>query len=226
MKYIEKFKRDKKQFNLFEILDTFQKSAVAHGTRLGFGYEEMLEKDVFWVLLRTKFVIHNNKAVEDYISITYPKSPNKIDFNREYQIRDEEETLIDGISKWLVVSLKTRKIKRNHDMDYHSKVVDDSIFDDVYKIKYDLDKMKFVDYYQVSEKDFDQNSHVNNASYAYMIEKVINTNNIKEFQIDYLNEIVSNDKISLLSYKEDSNIFIIGKSEEKICFSAQIKENI
>ncbi len=226
MKYVESFKREKKKFNLFEVLDIFQKAAVEHGTRLGFGYEDMLEKDVFWVLLRTKFVVYNNKETEDYISITYPKEPSKINFNREYQIKDNEEVLIDGISKWLVVSLQTRKIKRDHNLVYHSKVIDDSLFEDIYKINYDFEKFELITTYNVTDKDLDRNNHVNNASYAFMIEKIIDTTKIKEFQIDYLNEILNNEKIDLFSYKENNKVFILGKSQDKICFSAEIEENI
>ncbi|MFI3329211.1 MAG: thioesterase [bacterium] len=223
MKYSEVFKRDKKKFNLYETLDIFQNAAVAHGTRLGFGYEEMLEKDVFWVLLRTKFVVYNNSETDEYTSITYPKEPSKINFNREYQIKHNDEVLIDGISKWLVVSLQTRKIKRDHNLIYHSKTIDESLFEDIYKISYDLDKFKLVDTYQVTDKDLDRNNHVNNASYAFMIEKIINTENIKEFQIDYLNEILNNQKIDLFTYKENETLFILGKFKDKICFVSEIK---
>ncbi len=224
MKYSERFKRDSKKFNLYEILDIFQKAAVEHGTKLGFGHDDMLKQDVFWVLLRTKFTLHNNKEVENYTSITYPKEPNKIDFNREYQIKYNDEVLVDGISKWLVVSLSTRKIKRDHNMVYHSKIVDDSLFNDVDKIKFDITKFNVTTTYQVSNKDFDRNNHVNNASYANMIEKIIDTTKIREFQIDYLNEITNNIVIDLLSYKEEDYLYIIGRSNDKICFSAKIKE--
>ncbi len=224
MKYSERFKRDSKKFNLYEILDIFQKAAVEHGTKLGFGHDDMLKQDVFWVLLRTKFTLHNNKEVENYTSITYPKEPNKIDFNREYQIKYNDEVLVDGISKWLVVSLSTRKKKRDHNMVYHSKIVDDSLFNDVDKIKFDITKFNVTTTYQVSNKDFDRNNHVNNASYANMIEKIIDTTKIREFQIDYLNEITNNIVIDLLSYKEEDYLYIIGRSNDKICFSAKIKE--
>lgn len=224
MKYSEVLKRKKGKFSLYETLDIFQKSAVEHGTRLGFGFDEMFKNDVFWVLLRTKFVVLNNKEVENYTSITYPKKPGKVNFNREYQIKDQDEVLINAISKWLVVSLETRKIKRNHNMQYHSDVIDESLFDDVDKINYDIDKFIFKEKYNVTKKDLDRNNHVNNASYAYMIDKLVDTNNIKEFQIDYLNEILDEEIIDLFSYEDNNKVFVLGKSKEKICFVAEIEE--
>ncbi len=212
-----------KELDLYDILNTFQNSATTHGTKLGVGHECMLSKDLFWVLLRTKFIIDDNTN-NDFVITTYPKVPGRLDYDREYFINSNGNTIIKGISKWLIASVSTRKIVRNSGVSFPNECVSDSIFDSVDKINIDIDKFKLVDTYKVSNSDLDLNNHVNNASYAHMIKKVYNTSLIKEFQIDYINEVLNNELVELLMYKDNDNTYILGLVEDKKCFVAQIKE--
>lgn len=216
-------KRETKLFDIEEVLSLFQEAAVTHGIKLGLGHDKMLSNDQFFALLRTKFVIEKNSDTTLVSSTTYPKTPGRFDFDREYVISANDEILIKGISKWIVVSFSERKLVRNPGVMYEN-CVEDSLFDSVDRIRFDYNNFKLVDNYQITNKDIDANNHVNNVSYANIIKKVYNIKDIKEFQIDYLQEVLNNETVEIYVYKDNEYTYVLGRCKNENCFIAKIKE--
>lgn len=222
MIFSKEVSREEKRLDLLEILRLFQDSAVEHGIKLGMAHHLMLEKNQFWAILRTKFEVVDNKSVNNITNVTYPKVPGRVDFDREYLIKHNDDILVKGISKWVVLSVSERKLLRNPDVSF-GEFIEEKLFDGVDKIKVDLSDFNLVDTYQVTENDLDENNHVNNTNYAKVIAKVCDTTKIKEFQIDYLNEAFNNDIIEIYVKKTDVT-YILGKTKNENCFIATIKE--
>lgn len=223
MKHTRNVNRKSDLLDLKEILKSFEDSATIHGTNIGVGDDVMSKYDQFWALLRTKFVVLNNLDVDNIDVITYPKKQGRIDFDREYIIKNNNEVLIEGISKWVIVSKSTRTLKRNHNI-LIENCIEESLFDSVSKIDFDFSNFKLIDTYSVTKEDIDKNNHFNNTNYANVIKKVYNTFNIKEFQIDYLHEVLVNNTISIYKYVSEYT-YILGRCNEENCFIAKIKEN-
>lgn len=219
--YNKLIKRAEEKFSVYEILNYFQDSAIEHGTQIGVCDKKMAEQNNFWVILRTKFIVVNNKEVNEINNITYPKVAGKIDFDREYIISSNEEVLVKGISKWILMDLTSRKLSRKHNVVLEGSK-EDGNFDGLVKLDINEDNLVFTNSYNVTSKDLDKNNHVNNASYANIISSVYDTSNVVEFQIDYLNEIFNDSIIDIYMYESDYT-YILGKCNNKNCFIAKIK---
>ena len=57
------------QFRVCSILDYFQDIAGKHATLLNVGYDKMIEKNYYWILMKTKFEIINNPKSESEIKL-------------------------------------------------------------------------------------------------------------------------------------------------------------
>ncbi len=218
--YNKLIKRDEKKLDLKEILLLFQDSAVEHGTSMGLSDIEMAKNNHFWGILRTKFRVINNKTVKDVSNITYSKEAGRIDFDREYMIKENDEVLVEGISKWILIDIDKRSLVRRHDL-VIKEVGELNLFDKLDKIDFIETDFILKDSYQVTTNDLDKNNHVNNASYANIINKVYNKE-VSEFQIDYLNEILNNSLVDIYVYENDYT-YVLGKCSGKNCFIAKIK---
>ena len=191
-------------------------------------FEEMMASNMIWVLLRVKYrVIRNIPLYSKVNAITWPKKKGLVDFDRETIITDMEgNTLIEGISKWIVLDATTRKIIPARHIEYCAPCPDDSVFNDKFdKIKDfnidGLDKKTYV----VQFCDVDHNGHTNNAKYATMALNTLCLSKdevIKEFEINFINESYLNDEIYLYNIKEDKTYFVKGVSKDKTVFLCKI----
>lgn len=210
------------------VLDIFQDIAGKHSDSYGMSFEEMMSSNMIWVLLRVKYrVIRNIPLYSKVNAITWPKKKGLVDFDRETIITDMEgNTLIEGISKWIVLDAKTRKIIPAKHIEYNAPCPDDSVFNDKFdKIKdFNIDRLDKKTYV-VQFCDVDHNGHTNNAKYATMALNTLCLSKdevIKEFEINFINESYLNDEIYLYNIKEDKTYFVKGVSKDKTVFLCKI----
>ena len=102
------------------ILELFASAAQNHAEKLGIGFEEMLAKELLWVILKTKFDIIKNPSPDQIVTVkTWPKKPRRLDFEREYLILSESgEVLIKGSSQWAVIDSNTRRLAKADNVYY------------------------------------------------------------------------------------------------------------
>jgi medium-chain acyl-[acyl-carrier-protein] hydrolase len=95
-----------------------QQAATAHATRLGLGYEAMLNGSMLWLLARLKIRFQRIPLLGETLSIkTWPKGiQQKIFFARDFQFFDQDkENIASATSAWLLVDTQQRHIlKPNH----------------------------------------------------------------------------------------------------------------
>lgn len=213
----------------YAILDIFQDIAGKHSNSYGMTFENLMKSNQIWVLLRVKYkVIKQPSLYTNVIAITYPKKKSLVDFDREFQLVDENgDVLINGISKWVILNAMTRKIIPCKYIDFNAPIPEDSLFND----KFDRLKDFNVDYlnkyeYKVAFADIDHNGHVNNTKYAIMILNAINLNKnqeIDEFEINYISEVKENSIVNIYYYYQDNNYYVKGVCLDSTCFLASLK---
>ncbi|MBO7508570.1 MAG: hypothetical protein J6T39_02895, partial [Clostridia bacterium] len=95
-------------------MQAFQDASTKHAESLGVGFEAMLSKKLLWVTMRIKYEILRLPKPNEMLTIkTYPSGKNRMEYDREYLICDEEENLIiKGQSKWCLINSQTRKIEK------------------------------------------------------------------------------------------------------------------
>ena len=146
-----------------------QEAAWDHADVLGFGYPQMLERDLIWVLSRQKIKVHHfPKWGETIRSKTWPTGAQRLFAFREFQIFNEKDALIaEAKGTWLVLDAKSRKpIRVFAQMEIP---VGKGLF------KGDLEKLPSPKDYQmqpqfpVRHSDLDWHNHVNHVQYLEWI---------------------------------------------------------
>lgn len=201
----------------FSILEHFQEVAGMHAEELGIGYSKFSERNLYWVILRFKYDIVAPIDIHDRTIevITYPTLKGRVDFNREYEIRNSNGTLlVTGVSKWCVIDAKTRRIMRTNNIEYNYELDNNLIYpDDVDKITPLMkDELTFSHKEVVLSSKIDHNGHLNNARYADFILDVLALNQDEEiisFKINFVKEAILNDEIMLYYKKIAYNIYYI-----------------
>ena len=213
------------------VLDVFQDVAGKHATQYDMTFEQLLEKNMIWVLVKVKYRVIKNIPLYSKVKVTtWPKKKGLVDFDRETLITTVDgDVLIEGISKWVVVDINTRKIIPAKYVSYNAICPDDSLFDEKFTKIEDID-INDANHYQCKVEfcDVDHNNHTNNAKYACMILNALRLkkeNDIKEFEINFVNETILDDVIDL-HYKKIDNYYIVKAiSNNKIVFTSKVSVN-
>ena len=102
------------------MLEIFQDLAIAHAEELGIGRSAMLEKNVVWVVIRTKLEVLREPKYNTIVTArTWPHSLSKFSFIRDFTIRDEQgELLVKATQEWVLMNFETRRFSSAKDA-YH-----------------------------------------------------------------------------------------------------------
>lgn len=197
------------------ILDLFQVVAAEHSNLLGCGIDDLYGKNILWALLRTKYEVYcQPKMFQRVVLKTWPLSPSRVSFQREYIMEDSlGNVLIKGTSEWVVINASTRKIVSA--MGIYPEGMEhlkDKNFEN--KLSKVPDFLEENEGYLVipGYSQLDMNGHVNNTKYANYAIDAINPEReqIIGFQIDYRHEVQLNERISVFTKTIDKNILVKG----------------
>ena len=214
------------------MLDFFQDVAGQHADILGIGFNDLIQKDLIWVLLRTKYeVIKEPKPYTEVKVKTWPHEKGRLDFDRDYLITDQDDNvLIKGTSKWVVVNYKTRRLSLNQNINYDFIPLKDKNYEEPFNKLEDftLDEASPFFEYQTLFTDLDHNGHVNNIKFADFILNGISLQkdeNIVKFEIDYLKELKQGSIIKNYFLRKDNIIYVKGVSDNINIYLAKITLN-
>lgn len=157
--------------------------------------------------------IQQKKYQKNYQNKNYIKQVKNITASREFEIKSEEgELLITGISNWVHINLKSKKIEKVTDqlIDAYQLEPEKTNFNErkLKKLKEPETYLNCIDY-KIDLNWIDVNNHMNNIYYlelADMIlpEEVRKSNNCSNFEIMYKKEIKYGDIIKCY-YAEPEN---------------------
>jgi acyl-ACP thioesterase len=88
-------------------------AAHLHAARLGAGYDEMIQRDVTWVLARIKLKFLCFPHIGEHVIIrTWPKIiQQKLFYIRDFELDDPaRELLAQATSAWLIINTTTRRL--------------------------------------------------------------------------------------------------------------------
>ncbi len=199
-----------KQLSLSGLLGFIQDIASAHAQTLNFGYEEMKEKGVFWVLTRQKLRMKKWAKWNDKVKIkTWVLPTEKGNSIREFEIYLDAEKIGACSTSWMILDTINRRIKKINDKDFvFSPRVDYNLDFHANKIRLP-EGMKESHRHIVKNSDLDMHNHVNNVKYSQWILDSIpleyHTKQIREFEINFLKETFLDDEIICLNNLEDAN---------------------
>jgi medium-chain acyl-[acyl-carrier-protein] hydrolase len=95
------------------IVNLLIQSAINSAESLGFGFKNLLEQKLYWVLSRlTVEIYHPLKWSQEAEVETWPKSVEGLLYTRDYIIRDKKENIIArATSGWLAIDSETKRPK-------------------------------------------------------------------------------------------------------------------
>ncbi len=197
------------------VLDLFQDVAGCHAIKLGCGFEDIIKKNLLWMVTRVKFSLIKTPPKNAYVKVsTWPLEPNRLLFQREYCVsNDEGELLIKGSSEWAVVDCEKRKLAPSAGVYPEMEFLTDKNYDGRLPRLHDFEQTgEGVDIVPTFS-DIDCNGHVNNIKYALYVVNVVSPHEdavITDFQIDYHKEIQPGERITLYHKRECNTVFAKG----------------
>ncbi|WP_157950190.1 acyl-[acyl-carrier-protein] thioesterase [Vallitalea okinawensis] len=193
------------QLFISSIFDYMQQSATLHANNLGFGFDDLAKKGLYWVLSRIDVEIMSLPTYGGKVTVTtWPKSINKLFAMRDYILRDDHGNIIcKATSAWILMDINKKRPSRppkdlyDQVEEYAINTMPDKIQEPVNRI---LDYEHIVGY-----SDCDINKHVNNVNYIRWVQNTFdqtfhNTHRMTHIQVNFLCECGMGDAIEI--YKQ------------------------
>lgn len=214
----------------------FQDVASLAAENLGFGIETLNEKfGVAWVVTRIRVEITRMPIWDEEIIIeTWPLEPSKVEFDRDYLVKDiNGDVIIRAVSKWVIMDIKERRIKRSEVIGIHypEKITKRALEGRLVKLK-NYGQLEEVYTKVIGYSDIDFNGHLNNSKYVdfmmdcFPIEDHKN-HSIQTIDINFNHEALPGDTITL--YKDISKlgenvIYIegINQTDKNVVFKSEV----
>ena len=205
---------------------SFQDVASRHALFLGIDDFSLLEKDnALWVVSKTKIKINRLPRWNDEISVrTWPMGAEGVRCNRCYQIINNGEVFINGITEWVIIDATSRTLRKVESTSYPNDIEwikEKSIEEKFRRFKDDFTEDDFVYKRLVRSGDIDVTHHTNNVTYITMLLDTFSVNELesmtlKEVEISYLNESLEGETLSIYRKKTDEGyLFKITKDNGK-----------
>ena len=216
-------------------MDLAQEAAGLHAVYLGFGYDNLIESNMAWILSRVNVKFVDTPMWRDEITFTtWHKGFNRLFFLRDFVMTDKDgKERVKATTSWLVLDLNTRSMVRD------PQLVEDGTICTENAVENQADKVRMprgvepehVMDHLVSSSDVDMLGHANNAMYMQWAMDAVDYEMasgmpVKEFTINFNRELKAGETVSLYRVvveKEDGiHVFIEGKAEETSSFCVEI----
>ena len=216
-------------WRLSAVLEAMQEAAGAHSMLLGCGRDELLKKNIVWVLSRSELHMERYPHAGEKITLhTFPM-PNRICFFPRYYIFTDEHGEMVGKAGtlWLLLDVETRKMLPPGDI---ARLIPDNrdltVPMNLPATVGNLQGEEFVSEYTSVFTDLDVNGHVNNTRYADWLcntlgIETMSHNDPETVILNYNHEILPGQKVvfrkvlrgnqyRLTGYLDDTAAFDIG----------------
>ena len=169
------------------ILQTMQDAADAHSLLLGCGRDELIKRNIVWVLARCELHMSRYPASGEQLTIhTFPTPTRIYFFPRYYIFTDARGEMIGKAgSLWLLLDVTTRRMLPPGDV---AKLIpenrDLSVPMNLPATVGALQGEELVSEYHPVYTDLDVNGHVNNTRYADWLCNTLGINLMKEYELE------------------------------------------
>ncbi len=226
-----------KKLKLSSLFNYLQDIASLHSENLGIGINDIGQKHgVAWVLIRIMVDVERiPKWNEDIIVETWPIEPKKLEFERDFIVKDAEgNILVRAISSWVIMNIEKREINKTEliRIDYPPFVEERAINKRMSKLKPN-GHLQLVYKKLIGYSDIDINGHLNNSKYIDYITDCFSMEkhgeySVESIQVSYISEALAGDTIVFykdISNLEDGSVYVEGvnETEDKVYFKACVK---
>lgn len=236
--YIEKLTTDDTQCDystnlpITEIMRLAEIAAFKHADMIGLDHQTMEKtSNAFWVLSKMKLLLKSNISSNEKLRIkTWTHDPGLIRFDRDVTIKSGNTVKAKISSEWCCLDMSTHRIRKANSVNYPDlEMVETSAVKAEYSnLKLDVTEKDYVFTKTVRATDIDVNRHTNNLKYNFMALDSfslaeLESFEIKEYEIYFVNESHEGDKIDVYKKTVKGGYYIEGKVADKIVFRSVLK---
>jgi acyl-ACP thioesterase len=205
--FINRFGKLSTSFMFYQM----QEIAWEHANLLGFGYNQLKEKNQFWVLSRLQVKIDRRPSwTEDFTLETWSRGTDGFFGYRDYIFADEKgNSIIQATSSWLVLDTDSKRIVRLNNFKEFPEYNESVFGTNAPKVKPPKSD-KSLDFTPVRFNEIDINQHFNTGRY---LERIIDSysfdfhekNELVEFEVNFLKEGMPTDRLGVKKQKSDAS---------------------
>ena len=202
------------KLNLSSMFNYLQDIASDHAIRLGFGRDDLMKNNRFWVLSRIYAEITMLPEWEDSIIVkTWPNGTDKLFALRNFDVSfPDGRHIASATSSWLILDRTTKKVQRPDNIlaqfysDLHPGQSPIR-----YASKLELSDTEIMDShsYRIKVSDLDINLHTNNVKYLTWVSDCYNL----EF---VMKNVPGSVEINYLAESQIDEEVVIKRSQEKL----------
>jgi acyl-ACP thioesterase len=206
------------RLTIFSLFDFLQDIASDHAVKLGYGRDDLMKQNNFWVLSRIYAEISDWPSWGKKINVrTWPRGTDKLFALRDYEVRyPDGRTVALATSSWLIIDQDTKRIRRPDATlsAYNSQIYSKGALPrNAIKLESVKDGRSVLSF-NVKISDLDINLHTNNVRYlkwatdSYDLDFILNNVPLSA-EINYLAESHFNESIAIMSSDKEGkgNVF-------------------
>ena len=215
-------------------MDMAQEMAYQAASAMKFGYYELIQSNLAWVLSRMRFRFLDTPHWEDEVTIrTWHRGAFGPFFVRDFEVVGKDgHRMIEATSSWVVIDVESRRM--SHPEDVLPK--EDTACHD-FAIETPAGKVmmprgvepEYVKTHKVAYSDIDLVGHTNNARYVAWaldcLEFGGDSIRVDEVEIVFHHEARPGDEIALLKVEKDGWVYVEGRREETPVFCVKFRSN-
>jgi medium-chain acyl-[acyl-carrier-protein] hydrolase len=202
----------------------FFELAARHANQLHFGFKDLSQENVYWVLSRLHVKILSWPGFEQRINIqTWHKGIGRLFGLRDFRIIDKEGHMqVLAASAWLILDKRTgRPIRPDRFQELQNSKTELHAINEIPEKLDPITNYQKVKLIEPGYTDLDLNYHVNAGKYIAWIQDLYPPDfyrsfQISEFQVNYLNETRFGSKVQILSLEESGEEYLFTNIEGKI----------
>lgn len=205
------------------LLKYLENVACKHSNEVGYGINNIEKTKVVWILLDWKFKVIERPQYGQTIKVrTWSRKMEKCSAYRDFEVYDEnEKLLVIATTKWAIIDLETRKIKRMSEelaKEYKSEPERSVFKEEIEKLHEPETEEKSIQL-KTRRTDIDINNHVNNLNYldlAYeILPEEIYKQDLKNIRITYKQQTIPGETVSVSYTNQEGKNIITIKTQDK-----------
>ncbi len=217
--------------SLGELLRLTSDTAVEDYRERGMSYGFLAEHDIAILVSRLSFRFHAMPCGNQRVNIsTWEEKPEALQLKRAYEIEDESGgRLVSGLSSWLLVNPKTRRIIPTKDFTLRPARDWEKEHDCLKPGKIILPAdMELWNERTISFSDIDANGHANNARYGAFVEDALppafRNRLFTDFRLNYSKEAKLDQKMQVYGKADEEKKMLVmaGRTEDGNSFEAEL----
>ncbi len=217
-----------KRLKLSSFFDIMQDGAYKNADDYGYGFYDMVDKGLIWVISRIKVIWENDAYFEDELEFsTWAKGLERLFFRRDYLLKSNSKTVAKATALWLIIEEKSRRPQRPTVItDYQTKFIEESAIDEVPRKIDIIEDTEFVFSKSVRHCDLDINGHMNNERYVELALDALPQGyfekQLKTFEIEFKQESKFGDELIMTRKVLDNSVYVRACNDLGECIFASL----